>query len=141
MHRGNSDAQRPGAAQGQPGNTDALLPSSGSSARAYSQPQGSGNFVSAQNSNTLPSAIDHEQPAPYSQPVMHSSDSTGSLPMAMDSLEGRSSGQMPMRAGSPALGGRAFPKPPSWSSQMHDPFGDLVTKDLKRVSSNQSNTS
>ncbi len=74
----------------------------------------------------------------HSQPVLRSSDSTGSLTMPVEGLEGRSSGQMPMRAGSPALGGRASPKPPSWSSHMHDPFGELVTQDLKRIGSNSS---
>jgi hypothetical protein len=132
MHRGNSDAQRSGAAQASTGSSlAALLPSADS---GWGQAQ-AGLYQAAQGSA---GPLVAGQPFLHSQPVLRSSDSTGSLTMPVEGLEGRSSGQMPMRAGSPALGGRASPKPPSWSSHMHDPFGELVTQDLKRIGSNSS---
>lgn len=67
----------------------------------------------------------------------HSTNSLNMLP-SVEGLEGRSSGQAPMRAGSPALGGQGFPKTPAWSPQMHDPFSDLVQPDLKRAGSSHS---
>lgn len=67
----------------------------------------------------------------------HSTNSLNMLP-SMEGLEGRSSGQAPMRAGSPALGGQGFPKAPAWSPQMHDPFSDLVQSDIRRAGSSHS---
>ena len=133
MHRGNSDAQRSGAAQASTGSSlAALLPSADS---GWGQAQ-AGLYQAAQGSA---GPLVAGQPFLHSQPVLRSSDSTGSLTAPVEALEGRSSGQMPMRAGSPALGGRASPKPPSWSSHMHDPFGELVTQDLKCIGSSSSN--
>ena len=68
---------------------------------------------------------------------MPHSDSVGSLSslQSMDGVERRSSGQIPMRAGSPALGGRVSSRPPTWSAQKHDPFGELVSQDIRSSSS------
>lgn len=84
---------------------------------------------------------DSGQPPTHSQMLKSkSSHSTNSLNMlpSMDGLEGRSSGQAPMRAGSPALGGQGFPKAPAWSPQTHDPFSDLVQPDLRCAGSSHS---
>ena len=68
---------------------------------------------------------------------MPHSDSVGSLSslQSMDGVERRLSGQTPMRAGSPALGGRVSSRPPAWSAQKHDPFGELVSQDIRSSSS------
>lgn len=65
------------------------------------------------------------------------SGSVGSLSSmsGMDEVDRRNSGQVPMRAGSPALGGRASSRPPTWSAQKHDPFGELVSQDIRSTSS------
>ena len=135
MHRGDSDAQSSGAARAPTGTSPASLSPSADSGWSQVQAQGSGLYQAAQGSA---GPLVSGQAFLHSQPVLRSSDSTGSLTMPVEGLEGRSSGQMPMRAGSPALGGRASPKPPSWSSHMHDPFGELVTQDLKRIGSSSS---
>ncbi|KAL0048138.1 hypothetical protein WJX82_008679 [Trebouxia sp. C0006] len=135
MHRGDSDAQSSGAARAPTGTSPASLSPSADSGWSQVQAQGSGLYQAAQGSA---GPLVSGQAFLHSQPVLCSSDSTGSLTMPVEGLEGRSSGQMPMRAGSPALGGRASPKPPSWSSHMHDPFGELVTQDLKRIGSSSS---
>ncbi len=135
MHRGDSDAQSSGAARAPTGTSPAALSPSADSGWGQAHAQGSGLYQAAQGS-AGPSFAG--QAFLHSQPVLRSSDSTGSLTAPVEALEGRSSGQMPMRAGSPALGGRASPKPPSWSSHMHDPFGELVTQDLKRIGSSSS---
>ncbi len=135
MHRGDSDAQSSGAARAPTGTSPAALSPSAESGWSQVQAQGSGLYQAAQG-GAGPSVSG--QVFLHSQPVLRSSDSTGSLTVPVEALEGRSSGQMPMRAGSPALGGRASPKPPSWSSHMHDPFGELVTQDLKRIGSSSS---
>jgi len=135
MHRGDSDAQSSGAARAPTGTSPAGLSPSADSGWGQVQAQGSGLYQAAQGSD---GPLVSGQAFLHSQPVLRSSDSTGSLTVPVEALEGRSSGQMPMRAGSPALGGRASPKPPSWSSHMHDPFGELVTQDLKRIGSNSS---
>lgn len=135
MHRGDSDAQSSGAARAPTGTSPAGLSPSADSGWGQVQAQGSGLYQAAQGSAGLSVS---GQAFLHSQLVLRSSDSTGSLAMPVEGLEGRSSGQMPMRAGSPALGGRASPKPPSWSSHMHDPFGELVTQDLKRIGGSSS---
>ena len=135
MHRGNSDAQSSGAARAPTGTSPAALSDSADRSWGQGQAQGSGLYQAAQGS-AGPSVSG--QALLHSQPVLRSSDSTGSLTAPVEALEGRSSGQMPMRAGSPALGGGASPRPPSWSSHMHDPFGELVTQDLKRIGSSSS---
>ena len=68
---------------------------------------------------------------------MPHNDSVGSLSslQSMDGVERRLSGQTPMRAGSPALGGRVSSRPPTWSAQKHDPFGELVSQDIRSSSS------
>lgn len=137
MHRGDSDAQSSGAARAPIGTSPAALSPSANSGWGQAQAQGPGLYQGAQGS-AGPSVAG--QAFLHSQPVLRSSDSTGSLTVPVEALEGRSSGQMPMRAGSPALGARASSKPPSWSSHMHDPFGDLVTQDLKRIGSSSSIT-
>ncbi|DBA94347.1 TPA: hypothetical protein ACH3X1_001953 [Trebouxia sp. C0004] len=135
MHRGDSDAQSSGAARAPTGTSPAALSPSANSGWGQAQTQGSGIYQAAQGS-AGPSVAG--QAFLHSQPVLHSSDSTSSLTAPVEALQGRSSGQMPMRAGSPALGGRASPRPASWSSHMHDPFGELVTQDLKRIGSSSS---
>ena len=171
MHRGNSDAHRSGATQKVlastatpsgslgtgswmqshpavmssnylPAQSNAALTPASASAQTCLAAQSSGNYLPAQGSACPVSTQVAGQLYTQSQPVLHSSDSAGSLnaQTPVEGLEGRSSGQMPMRAGSPSLGGQVFPKPPSWSSHMHDPFGDLVTSDLKSVGSTHSST-
>ncbi|KAL3151729.1 hypothetical protein ABBQ38_012708 [Trebouxia sp. C0009 RCD-2024] len=131
MHRGSSDPHR----------ADALPSSSAVSVSQAALPQ-----------QTVSSGLGYCEPgtsgmgygsgrAPLHNQTLQSSRSSSSLNQlpSMEGLEGRSSGQAPMRAGSPALGGQSFPKPPSWSPHLHDPFSDLVRQDLKRVGSNHSN--
>ena len=97
-------------------------------------PQGLGNFGPVDSSTVYDKGHGQAQ-------MLQSSRSTSSLNLlpSMEGLEGRSSGQIPMRAGSPALGGQSFPKLPSWTPQTHDPFSDLVQQDLKRANSSHSN--
>ena len=136
MHRGVSDAHTSGAAQASMSNAPAAASPAASDGWVQTRPQDPSSYLPTLGDAAAASGASSRQT--NSQPVLRTSDSTGSLTAPVEGLEGRSSGQMPMRAGSPALGGRAFPKPPSWSSHMHDPFGDLVTKDLKSVGSGSS---
>lgn len=135
MHRGSSDSYRPDT-----------LPSSSAVSVSVPQaalPQQTVSLGSGSNETSTSgmgydsgSALLHNKTLQSS----HSSSSLNQLP-SMEGLEGRLSGQAPMRAGSPALGGQSFPKPPSWSPHLHDPFSELVQQDLKRVGSNHSNAS
>lgn len=89
------------------------------------------------------SGMSQQQPtASYMQSMPHS-DSAGSLSSlpSTDGLDRRASGQVPMRAGSPALGGRAASRPPTWSAQKHDPFGELVSQDLRSTRSRSMDSS
>ena len=132
MHRGSPDPHRPDAvlASSAAGSVsqDAVTQQSASLGSGYCEPGSSG--------------IGHDSGrAPLHSQMLQSSRSSGSvnqLPSG-EGLEGRSSGKAPMRAGSPALGGQSFPKPPSWLPQSHDPFSELVRQDFKRVGSNHSN--
>lgn len=74
---------------------------------------------------------------------MTHSDSVGSLSSlpSMEGVERRISGQVPMRAGSPALGSRVSSRRPAWSAQKHDPFGELVGQDIRSSSSRSIDTS
>ena len=76
-------------------------------------------------------------PGTSQAPTVRHSESVGSLSSlgSMEGLDKRMGGQMPMRAGSPALGGGGSSRPPAWSAAKHDPFGDLVSHDLRSSSS------
>ena len=132
MHRGDAELHRPGAMTSHPYPGASAPPGSSwtQSQDAFKYGTGPGDSVSAQSSNCAPM---HSQTLPGSH-------SAGSLNLA-EGLEGRISGQIPMQAGSPALGGQPFPKASNWSPRSHDPFDDLVQPDLKRIGSNQSNAS
>ena len=138
MHRGSSDAQRSNATPSNAVPSSAAVSApplrdwSQSSSSANNDP-GSSSSIPAQSSGYAHLHSQTLQPS-------RSASSLNLLPSG-DGLEGRSSGQPPMRAGSPALGGQSFPKPPTWSPRLHDPFGELVHQDLKRAGSSQSNTS
>lgn len=133
MHRGSSDPHRPDALA----SSSAAVPVQRAPLSQQTASLGSGYYEPG------PSGIAYENGggAPSHRQMLQSSRSSSSLKQlpSTESLEGRSSGQAPMRAGSPALGGQSFPKPPSWSSQLHDPFSELVKHDLKREGSNHSN--
>ena len=130
MHRSDSDGHRPNAVPSS--STNMPMPQAPGTDQTASQ--GSGNY------QPNDSGVLHDGGCPLLHSQMlrsrssHSTSSLNQLP-SMEGLERRASGQTPMRAGSPALGGQSFPKPPAWSPQMHDPFSDLVQPDLRRPGS------
>ena len=139
MHRGASDAQGSNAI---PSNA---IPSSPANVPALPLREWSQSPSSANNAPEPSSSITAQSQGYAHLPgqMLQPSRSASSLNLLSsgDGLESRSSGQTPMRAGSPALGGQAFPKPLTWSPRLHDPFGELVQQDLKRVGSSHSNAS
>ena len=132
MHRGDSDAHRPSA-----------VPASSTSTSMPQAPLANQTSHSSGNYQPDDNGISHDGGrAPLHSQMLQakSSRSASSLNVLpyMEGLERRSSGQTPMRAGSPALGGQSFPQPPAWSPQTHDPFSDLVQPDLRRPGSSHS---
>lgn len=142
MHRGDSDAHRPNDVPASSTTTpmpQAILASQTSQGSGNYRPNdtGSGNY---QPDDT--GVLHNGGRAPLHSQMLqsrssHSTSSLNVLP-SIEGLERQSSGQTPMRAGSPALGGQSFPKPPAWSPQTHDPFSDLVQPDLRRLGSSHS---